>query len=130
MSVGVSFIALLGMYATADARKVWAHARLAPLATLFAPNDAALRFEIGNYYFGGLPGQGSAYDLQKAKKYYEQALEIDPNMQGPHYQLARNGYSQARLLTVHTASVYNGQYEKQHISASQYQPAKQNTRAR
>ncbi len=31
-----------------------------PLATFVAPQDAALRFKIGNYYYGG-----GAYDTKK-----------------------------------------------------------------
>ncbi len=63
---------------------VWSHTRQATLATLLAPEDAALRFTIGNYYFGG-----GAYDTKKAEGYFRKALELDPNLQGPHYQLAR-----------------------------------------
>ena len=66
------------------AETVWAHTHLAPLATMLAPRDAALRFTIGNYYFGN-----GAYDLQKAHDAYQGALVLDPEMVGPHYQLAR-----------------------------------------
>ena len=66
------------------ARILWQQTRLAPLATFLAPSDATLRFEIGNYYFGG-----GAYDTEKAETYFRKALELDPSLQGPHYQLAR-----------------------------------------
>ncbi len=76
---------------------VWSNTRLAPIATTLAPRDAALRFEIGNYYFGG-----GAYDTTKAESYYRKALELDPNLQGPHYQLARIYFVQGDFYTAET----------------------------
>lgn len=62
----------------------WETTRFAPLAAFLSPDDAALRFTIGNYYYGG-----GAYDTAKAKKAYEAALALDPRLEGAHYQLAR-----------------------------------------
>ena len=90
-SLAVRFVVFLALLLVAgailipwDARTVWAHTRFAPLATRLAPDDARLRLEIGNYYYGG-----GAYDTEKAEWYFREALERDPKMQGPHYQLAR-----------------------------------------
>lgn len=47
-------------------------------------SDAALAFELGNYYFGG-----GAYDLDAAERAYQKARRIDPAMLGPRYQLSR-----------------------------------------
>lgn len=63
---------------------VWKYTNLASLATAIAPTDAMLRFNIGNYYFGG-----GAYDIGKAEKYLLQASGIDQSLPGLHYQLAR-----------------------------------------
>ena len=63
---------------------IWQQTHFASLATFLATRDAALRFEIGNYYFGG-----GAYNTQKAEEYFKKALEIESDIQGAHYQLAR-----------------------------------------
>ncbi len=92
--VAVAIICVLGaslliiraipQYSIVSGKFVWSHTRIASLATLLAPRDAALRFEIGNYYFGG-----EAHDTTKAENYFRETLELDPLLQGPHYQLAR-----------------------------------------
>src|SRR3989344_751172 len=69
---------------------LWTNTKIAPLATLVSPNDARLQFEIGNYYFGG-----GAYDITKAQGYFERALEINPQIQGAHYQLGRTYFIQS-----------------------------------
>ena len=83
-AVLVTGVTLVGAYFVADAETVWRATRFAPLAALRAPHDAALRFAIGNYYFGG-----GAYDTKKAKEYFKKSLEIDPKIAGAHYQIAR-----------------------------------------
>lgn len=47
-------------------------------------NDAGFQFATGNHYFG----EGE-YDIDKAEKYFKKALEINPEIAGAHYQLAR-----------------------------------------
>ncbi|MDO8522354.1 MAG: tetratricopeptide repeat protein [bacterium] len=81
---------------------VWKYFHTAPVATVLNPNDAELQFEIGNYYFGGgLPAapwrsaQAGAYDIEKAQSYFEKALEINPDIQGAHYQLGRTYFIQS-----------------------------------
>ncbi len=76
---------------------VWSNTRLAPLATLISPRDAGLRFTIGNYYYGG-----GAYDTKKAETYFRKALELNPLLQGPHYQLARIYFVQGDFYTAET----------------------------
>lgn len=63
---------------------VWQSVHAAPLAVALNGTDPALRFAIGNYYFGG-----GAYDTKKAESYFRAALALNPSMGGPHYQLAR-----------------------------------------
>ena len=41
----------------------------------------------GNYYFN--VGGNGAYDLEKAEKYFNKALEIDPQVPDAWHQLAR-----------------------------------------
>ncbi|MBT9164734.1 MAG: hypothetical protein DDT23_00739 [candidate division WS2 bacterium] len=86
----VGIIGIIGK--TSIGMFVWTYTKIAPLATLVSPKDAVLRFEIGNYYFGG-----GAYDIEKAEKYYLEALKIDPALHGPHYQLARIYFVQGRF---------------------------------
>lgn len=68
---------------------VWKNFHVESVATMLNPKDAALRFAMGNYYFGGLPGQGGAYDTAKAEKYFRDAIALGSTMEGLHYQLAR-----------------------------------------
>ena len=63
---------------------VWENFHIASVATALNPDDSTLRFEIGNYYFGG-----GAYNTEKAEDYFKKALEIDTNISGAHYQIAR-----------------------------------------
>lgn len=80
----VAVVTIAGLYFIADAGTVWRLTRNAPLASWRAPRDAALRFEIGNYYFGG-----GTYDIRRAKKYYDEAYLVNPTLAGLNYQLAR-----------------------------------------
>jgi len=88
ISAVCALLVMLAVFITtppdALARSIWRQTHIAPLATLLVPNDASLRFEIGNYYFGG-----GAYDVDRAQGYFEKALAIDPQTAGAHYQLAR-----------------------------------------
>jgi len=54
------------------------------VAAVLVTNDAALAFEIGNYFFNG-----GAYDLDAAERAYRKARDIDAELLGPRYQLAR-----------------------------------------
>jgi len=47
-------------------------------------NDASVLFEAGNRHFSS-----EAYDIDRAKEYFKEALKIDPEFPGVHYQLAR-----------------------------------------
>ena|SRR3989344_342674 len=88
ISAVCALLVMLAVFITtppdALARSIWRQTHIAPLATLLVPNDASLRFEIGNYYFGG-----GAYDVDRAQGYFEKALAIDPEIAGAHYQIAR-----------------------------------------
>ena len=58
---------------------------------------AANFFKQGSDYFGG-----TAYDLDKAEKWYKAALKIEPKLPNAHYQLARvyfvkNNFSKALI---------------------------------
>jgi tetratricopeptide (TPR) repeat protein len=84
----ILFIALLVAIGAGEktslGMSLWSYTKIASLATLVSPNDAALQLAIGNYYFGG-----GAYNTEKAEKHYREALELDQQLQGPHYQIAR-----------------------------------------
>ncbi|KKW45054.1 MAG: Peptidase S1 and S6 chymotrypsin/Hap [Parcubacteria group bacterium GW2011_GWB1_56_8] len=54
------------------------------VAAMLVNNDAALAFEIGNYFFNG-----GAYDLDAAERAFKKAQRIDPQLIGPRYQLSR-----------------------------------------
>ena len=54
------------------------------VAAMLVNNDAALAFEIGNYFFNG-----GAYDLDAAERAFKKAQRIDPELLGPRYQLSR-----------------------------------------
>lgn len=62
----------------------WKNFHLESVATALNKSNPELLFSIGNYYFGG-----GAYDTEKAERYFREALELDPLLSGPHYQLAR-----------------------------------------
>ena len=68
------------------ANETWDQFRLAEISFFLDPT-AERAFAIGNYYFNwNLEG---AYDLEKARSYYQEALTRDPHISGPWYQLAR-----------------------------------------
>ena len=74
----------MSQYYTAAVNFIWSKTHLAPVAIFLNPNDAKLRFAIGNYYFSG-----GAYDLKKAEASFKKAVEINEKIPGVHYQLAR-----------------------------------------
>lgn len=74
-------------------RSVWKYFHAESVATAINPKDASLQFAIGNYYFGG-----GSYDIEKAQSYFGKALEIDPMLQGPHYQLGRTYFIQSAFF--------------------------------
>ena len=65
---------------------VWHGFRAGKVAYTLDPTAERAR-TIGDYYFNW-SGEG-AYDLEKAKFYYNEALLLDSNTNGPWYQLAR-----------------------------------------
>lgn len=101
LAIGVAMIASTIIVATyvsversrvADSAWNWLHAdaiayRLDPTA------ERAL--EIANYYFNWY-GDG-AYDLEKAKFYYREALKRDPHINTPWYQLARIDFLEGKF---------------------------------
>src|SRR3989344_3680042 len=68
ISAVCALLVMLAVFITtppdALARSIWRQTHIAPLATLLVPNDASLRFEIGNYYFGGGADDGGRSGLQ------------------------------------------------------------------
>lgn len=58
-----------------------------PTIVLALNGDASQALEIGNYYFNAY-GNG-VYDLERAGKYFEKALELDPLVLDAWHQLAR-----------------------------------------
>ncbi len=76
---------------TSAARYLWAHDYRA--AAYYLNNtDGDLAFQMGQYYFGG-----GAYDLDKAAKSYQLALEQQPGMLWGHYQRARIYFVQGKF---------------------------------
>ena len=66
---------------------VWDNYHILPSVAMVFNNDATLSLEIGNHYFNAYGG--GAYDLEKAKLYFNRALELDPNVKDAWHQLAR-----------------------------------------
>lgn len=62
----------------------WKRYRSPEIALALNQSNAAFSMAIGNYYFNG-----GAYDLARAKRAYEQAVRIDPQIPLGHYQRAR-----------------------------------------
>lgn len=54
---------------------------------IFLANEAELALKAGNYYFN-VYGDG-VYDLEKARDYFNLALDLDPNVPDAWHQLAR-----------------------------------------
>ncbi|MBI2639450.1 MAG: tetratricopeptide repeat protein [Candidatus Sungbacteria bacterium] len=80
---------LVGFLFSRDAlaRFVWQKYRLPAVASFLMRHDAQLSVELGNYYFNSY--RDGVYDLERAEKYFERALAIDPNVENAWYQLAR-----------------------------------------
>lgn len=88
--------ALLFFYRIEVGTMIWNTLRLDTLA-LPLSNDAELAVEIGNYYFNTY-GDGM-YDLEKAERYFKQALEIDSRAPLAWYQLGRIDFLNGRFFS-------------------------------
>ena len=61
-------------------------------ADFFTANDVAhVLVGKGNYYFN--VGWAGKYDLEKARRYFEKAIEADPNVPDAWHQLSRIDFS-------------------------------------
>ena len=66
------------------ARFVWRQFHFENVALTLDRSDPQLFFDVGNYYFGG-----GAYDIGRAEYYFKKSLDINPEIDGAHYQIAR-----------------------------------------
>ncbi len=82
----------------------------APSFALFLRPDAALALEIGNRYFN--VGSSGAYNLDKAEKYFNKALTLDPLAPDAWHQLSRidflRGNFSAALSKINTQFELHG----------------------
>lgn len=87
VSVLVTFISV---YVGRDslASFAWQKYRLPQVAVFLDGSNAELAMFIGNYYFNSVIG-GGEYNLGIAKKAFEKAVSINPEILWGHYQLAR-----------------------------------------
>mgnify|MGYP001580654449 CR=1 FL=1 len=69
------------------AHLAWQKYRLPAIASVLNRGNAGLELELGNYYFN-VSGLG-AYDLKKAERHFNRALDIDPDIPDAWHQLAR-----------------------------------------
>lgn len=85
----IAIITIPVFFITQDfvARIVWEEYQNAAIASVLNRGDAELAVEIGNYYFN-THGSG-VYDLEKAKEYFDKAIEIDPLVPEAWHQSAR-----------------------------------------
>ena len=79
---------------TTFARIAWRGYHRPDIALFLDRNDATLAMEIGNYYFNG-----GAYDIEKAKRAFERAREIDPKLVGTRFQLSRIEFLRSHFET-------------------------------
>ncbi|MDO8521209.1 MAG: hypothetical protein Q7S52_03775 [bacterium] len=63
------------------------------VADRLAPNDPALQFAVGNYYFGG----SKEYDVDRAETFFRKTLALDFFYPGVHYQLGRTLFIQGDM---------------------------------
>jgi len=103
VSIGLLLIGGAYYYRADVSLYVWDEFRLFPhVALSFNDKDARLSKSIGNYYFNRF-GEG-AYDLEKAKIYFNRALEIDSQIPRVWHQLARidflNGSFNSSLIKI------------------------------
>lgn len=92
LSASVVFVLIVLLYAFAYRAElslyVWNTWGVAPeYALTHHPENAVLLFQTGNYYFNVYGDD--VYDLNKAERYYIEALQTDPMVFGPWFQLAR-----------------------------------------
>ncbi len=99
-SIGAAVIFSFFISRDALARLAW-EKHWSKTAILLDGGDADLAMFIGNYYFNGVIG-GGEYNPDIAKKAFQKAVRINPEILWGHYQLARiyfikNDYSRALL---------------------------------
>ncbi|RJQ37443.1 hypothetical protein C4552_01085, partial [Candidatus Parcubacteria bacterium] len=70
------------------ARFAWERYGRADIALALNRSDADLAMQLGTYYFAGTAGR-SEYDLSKAKRSFQRAVNHEPTILWGHYQLAR-----------------------------------------
>src|SRR3989338_8876583 len=68
---------------------LWPRLGLENIATAINPTDPKLQFAIGDYYFGR-----GAYDIARAKKYFQTTIVLDERYSRAHYQLSRISFIQ------------------------------------
>jgi len=71
---------------------LWPRLGLENIATAINPTDPKLQFAIGDYYFGR-----GAYDIARAKKYFQTTIALDERYPRAHYQLSRISFIQGNL---------------------------------
>ena len=86
ISQTVAFLLLITLLLLSQQEKLFGFAatRLRFSATLYLINDPKIALNVGNYYFNG-----GAYNLTFAKRAYQRALKLDPEISLAHYQLSR-----------------------------------------
>ncbi|MEX0652467.1 MAG: tetratricopeptide repeat protein [Candidatus Paceibacterota bacterium] len=93
----------------ASGRFIWNTLHTPHLALLVYENDA-LSFDIGNYYFNAT-GSG-VYNQEKAKKYFEKTIALNPGHEFARHQLARiyflRGNFEEALGVINTQIEKNG----------------------
>lgn len=84
---GMFFNVLVFQYKTEMTLFVWHTFHTLPEVMLFTNADATIAVEIGNYYFNVY--ENGVYDLEKAQRYFEHALLLDPLIPDAWHQLSR-----------------------------------------
>lgn len=80
-------------YRTPVARALWDHWRLDSVATALNRTDADLAFSVAEHYFNH-----GAYDIARAKYFYERAIALRPDFIEARYQLARIHFLQSDFV--------------------------------
>lgn len=81
-------LVVLGLWGGTLSKEVWnRHHNFPAVVLFFNPNDAELAVDIG-YHLYNTFGEG-AYDLDRAERYVQKGLEIDPMVPTAWHQLAR-----------------------------------------
>lgn len=82
--LAVLVLFLLGGIRASIGRFAWYRFHASAVAEMLDPRDAAMDFDIGNYYFGG-----DHYDIREAEIYFTKTIADDGAFPQAHYQLAR-----------------------------------------